>query len=106
MLQIPKITYEDKVDYQIEGEDEKYKISAKDMNEIKKTFNDSAGAIEDAINTLDTTINEVNETKKQTQTSEANAKNYMNEANKSKEAILNNLGLIIQDNFLCMEEGE
>lgn len=45
-MAIGRITYEDKIDYQKQGQDDRYKVTAKDMNEIKKTFNDSAEAIE------------------------------------------------------------
>ena len=45
-MAIGRITYPDKVDYRQEGQDDRYKVTAKDMNEIKKTFNDSAEAIE------------------------------------------------------------
>lgn len=45
-MAIGRITYEDKIDYQNQGQDDRYKVTAKDMNEIKKTFNDSAEAIE------------------------------------------------------------
>lgn len=49
MATLPRITYPDKVDYQINGKDSKYGISAQDMNEIKHTFNDSAEAIQNAL---------------------------------------------------------
>ena len=45
-MAIGRITYEDKIDYQKQGQDDRYKVTAKDMNEIKKTFNNSAEAIE------------------------------------------------------------
>ena len=45
-MAIGRIAYEDKIDYQKQGQDDRYKVTAKDMNEIKKTFNDSAEAIE------------------------------------------------------------
>lgn len=45
-MAIGRITYEDKIDYQKQGQDDRYKVTAKDMNEIKETFNDSAEAIE------------------------------------------------------------
>lgn len=45
-MAIGRITYPDKVDYRQEGQDDRYKITAENMNEIKKTFNDSAEAIE------------------------------------------------------------
>lgn len=46
MAKLSRITYEDKIDYQKQGQDDRYKVTAKDMNEIKKIFNDSAEAIE------------------------------------------------------------
>lgn len=45
-MAIGRITYEDKIDYQKQGQDDRYKVTAKDMNEIKKTFNNSTEAIE------------------------------------------------------------
>lgn len=45
-MAIGRITYEDKIDYQKQGQDDRYKVTAKDMNEIKKTFINSAEAIE------------------------------------------------------------
>ena len=45
-MAIGRITYEDKIDYQKQGQDDRYKVTAKDMNEIKTTFNNSAEAIE------------------------------------------------------------
>lgn len=45
-MAIGRITYEDKIDYQKQGQDDRYKVTAKDMNEIKETFNNSAEAIE------------------------------------------------------------
>lgn len=45
-MAIGRITYPDKVDYRQEGQDDRYKITAENMNEIKRTFNDSAEAIE------------------------------------------------------------
>lgn len=45
-MAIGRITYEDKIDYPKQGQDDRYKVTAKDMNEIKKTFNNSAEAIE------------------------------------------------------------
>lgn len=50
MATLPRITYPDKVDYQINGKDSKYGISAQDMNEIKETFNQSADGIEKLMN--------------------------------------------------------
>lgn len=49
MEELQRITYEDKVDYQVQGKDEKYRISAKDMNEIKHVFNNSTEAIQNAL---------------------------------------------------------
>ena len=46
MAKLPRITYPDKVDYRQEGQDDRYKITAENMNEIKETFNNSAEAIE------------------------------------------------------------
>lgn len=48
-MAIPKITYADKVDYQQQGQENKYKITAKDMNEIKNTFNKSVDAINQVV---------------------------------------------------------
>lgn len=45
-MAIGRITYDDKIDYQKQGQDDRYKVTAKDMNEIKETFNNSAEAIE------------------------------------------------------------
>lgn len=45
-MAIGRITYEDKIDYQKQGQDDRYKVTAKDMNEIIETFNNSAEAIE------------------------------------------------------------
>lgn len=45
-MAIGRITYDDKVDYQQQGQDERYKVTAENMNEIKHVFNDSAEAIE------------------------------------------------------------
>lgn len=52
-VSLGRISYEDKVDYQQQGQNSKYKISAKDMNEIKEIFNKSAQALETNINYLD-----------------------------------------------------
>lgn len=49
MEELQRITYEDKVDYQVQGKDEKYRISAKNMNEIKHVFNNSTEAIQNAL---------------------------------------------------------
>lgn len=45
-MSIGRITYEDKIDYREQDVDERCKISAKDMNEIKNVFNDSATQVE------------------------------------------------------------
>jgi hypothetical protein len=45
-MAIGRISYEDKIDYQKQGQDDRYKVTAKDMNEIKEVFNNSAEAIE------------------------------------------------------------
>lgn len=45
-MAIGRITYEDKIDYRQERQDDRYKVTAKDMNEIKEIFNNSAEAIE------------------------------------------------------------
>lgn len=52
-VSLGRISYEDKVDYQQQGQNSKHKISAKDMNEIKAVFNKSAQALETNINYLD-----------------------------------------------------
>lgn len=46
---IGRITYEDKRDYRVQGEDETLKITAENMNEIKRIFNGSAEMIEEAL---------------------------------------------------------
>lgn len=46
---IGRITYPDKKDYKVEGENDSYKVTAKDMNEIKGVFNDSAETIEETV---------------------------------------------------------
>lgn len=56
MAKLSRITYEDKIDYRQEGQDDRYKITAKDMNEIKKTFNESAEGIEEAMNNVEQDI--------------------------------------------------
>lgn len=52
MAKLPRITYPDKVDYRQEGQDDRYKITAENMNEIKETFNNSAEGIEEAMNNV------------------------------------------------------
>ena len=55
-MAIGRITYPDKVDYRHEGQDDRYKITAENMNEIKRTFNDSAEGIEKAMNDVEQDI--------------------------------------------------
>lgn len=55
-MAIGRITYPDKVDYRQEGQDDRYKITAENMNEIKRTFNDSAEGIEKAMNDVEQDI--------------------------------------------------
>lgn len=45
-MAIGRITFDDKIDYRQEGQDDRFKITANDINELKKVFNDSASAIE------------------------------------------------------------
>lgn len=52
-VSLGRISYDDKVDYQQQGQDDRYKVTAKDMNEIKAVFNKSAQALETNINYLD-----------------------------------------------------
>lgn len=95
-VSIPRITYEDKVDYQTQGQDDRYKVTAKDMNEIKNTFNTTAKTVEDSINNLDaaTTGAQANMEK---------SKEYMKSAKASADSVLNGLGLSIVDGCICME---
>lgn len=58
---LPRITYEDKKDYKVIEQDPTYCISAKDMNDIKNTFNQSAGMIENAVDTTNQTNQTINE---------------------------------------------
>lgn len=58
---LPRITYEDKKDYKVIEQDPTYCISAKDMNDIKNTFNQSAVAIEKALDTSNQTNQTINE---------------------------------------------
>ena len=46
MANIGRITFEDKVDYRQEGQDDRFKITANDINQLKEVFNNSAEAIE------------------------------------------------------------
>jgi hypothetical protein len=79
-LQIPKITYKDKKDFQTQGQDDEYKICAKDMNEIKSVFNNSAEAIEKGLNTIDENIKKTNDARDL-------AKQYMEQASQDALAI-------------------
>ncbi|MEG0365467.1 MAG: hypothetical protein RR585_01430, partial [Coprobacillus sp.] len=45
-MEIGRISYEDKKDYKIEGTDDRFRVTANDMNQIKSVFNDSAETIE------------------------------------------------------------
>lgn len=58
---LPRITYEDKKDYKVIEQDPTYCISAKDMNDIKNTFNQSAGMIEKAVDTTNQTNQTIND---------------------------------------------
>lgn len=60
-MAIGRITYPDKVDYRQEGQDDRYKITAENMNEIKRTFNDSAEGIEKAMNDVEQDIKKSDE---------------------------------------------
>lgn len=79
-LQIPKITYKDKKDFQTQGQDDEYKICAKDMNEIKSVFNNSAEAIEKGLNTIDENVKKTNDARDL-------AKQYMEQASQDALAI-------------------
>lgn len=46
MANIGRITFEDKVDYRQEGQDDRFKITANDINQLKEVFNNSAETIE------------------------------------------------------------
>lgn len=79
-LQIPKITYKDKKDFQTQGQDDEYKICAKDMNEIKSVFNNSAEAIEKGLSTIDENVKKTNDARDL-------AKQYMEQASQDVLAI-------------------
>ena len=79
-LQIPKITYKDKKDFQTQGQDDEYKICAKDMNEIKSVFNNSAEAIENGLSTIDENVKKTNDARDL-------AKQYMEQASQDALAI-------------------
>lgn len=80
-LQIPKITYKDKKDFQTQGQDDEYKICAKDMNEIKSVFNNSAESIEKGLSTIDENVKKTNDARDL-------AKQYMEQA--SQDALVIN----------------
>ena len=79
-LQIPKITYKDKKDFQTQGQNDEYKICAKDMNEIKSVFNNSAEAIEKGLSTIDENVKKTNDARDL-------AKQYMEQASQDALAI-------------------
>lgn len=79
-MAIRRITYADKVDYRQEGQDDKYKITAENMNEIKRVFNNSAESIEKGLNTI-------NENVKKTNDARDLAKQYMEQASQDALAI-------------------
>ena len=60
-MAIGRITYANKVDYRQEGQDDKYKITAENMNEIKRVFNNSAEAIEKGLSTIDENVKKTND---------------------------------------------
>lgn len=102
-MAIGRITYADKVDYQEQGQDSQYKITAKDMNEIKSVFNNSADSIEEGLSKLATAVAQASASMENAKASEVNAKAYMESAQASAESVLNGLGLKIIDGYLCME---
>lgn len=79
-MAIGRITYANKVDYRQEGQDDKYKITAENMNEIKRVFNNSAESIEKGLNTI-------NENVKKTNDARDLAKQYMEQASQYALAI-------------------
>lgn len=79
-MAIGRITYANKVDYRQEGQDDKYKITAENMNEIKRVFNNSAESIEKGLNTI-------NENVKKTNDARDLAKQYMEQASQDALAI-------------------
>ena len=79
-LQIPKITYKDKKDFKTQGQDDEYKICAKDMNEIKSVFNNSAESIEKGLSTIDENVKKTNDARDL-------AKQYMEQASQDALAI-------------------
>lgn len=95
-LQIPKITYKDKKDFQTQGQDDEYKICAKDMNEIKSVFNNSAEAIEKGLNTIDENVKKTNDARDL-------AKQYMEQASQDALAINGTANGIIEK--VTIEDG-
>lgn len=79
-LQIPKITYKDKKDFKTQGQDDEYKITAENMNEIKRVFNNSAEAIEKGLSTIDENVKKTNDARDL-------AKQYMEQASQDALAI-------------------
>lgn len=79
-MAIGRITYANKVDYRQEGQDDKYKITAENMNEIKRVFNNSAEAIEKGLNTIDENVKKTNDARDL-------AKQYMEQASQDALAI-------------------
>lgn len=80
-MAIGRITYANKVDYRQEGQDDKYKITAENMNEIKRVFNNSAEAIEKGLSTIDENVKKTNDARDL-------AKQYMEQA--SQDALVIN----------------
>lgn len=95
-LQIPKITYKDKKDFQTQGQDDEYKICAKDMNEIKSVFNNSAESIEKGLNTIDENVKKTNDARDL-------AKQYMEQASQDALAINGTANGIIEK--VTIEDG-
>lgn len=79
-MAIGRITYANKVDYRQEGQDDKYKITAENMNEIKRVFNNSAESIEKGLNTIDENVKKTNDARDL-------AKQYMEQASQDALAI-------------------
>lgn len=104
-ISIPRIDYADKVDFQQQGQDEKYKITAKNMNDIKKTFNQSASVIEQAVNDLEANVTKTTTSMNNAKQSETNAKSYMESAQASANSVLDGLGLKMVNGYLCTRRG-
>lgn len=79
-MAIGRITYANKVDYRQEGQDDKYKITAENMNEIKRVFNNSAEEIEKGLSTIDENVKKTNDARDL-------AKQYMEQASQDALAI-------------------